>query len=379
MPRLLATLSTALLIGLILPTRAEAEWRDRLPDDLRVSGRYFWAAGYSFERPYIDDGLFAELNLRLNGRYTIDPDWKLEFAYQVDGTYAEGLGALQLPAGDGLMDLRWPLEERTNWRASHGLDRLDLIYRNGNCTLDIGRQRIAWRTAFTMSIMDMFHPVRPGDPFVPEQPGTDAVRLQIATGPTSGWDTLYAWFDDEGGEAVAARYHDVHGDFESAWSVGRIWGESFAEYETSGDVNDIGIRIEAAWRDSDRGNPFQLAFETDFAPNNSTYICGEVLYNGPGGTKPTEYDLTLLERGGTYLARWYAGLNCTYNPGGLSTLGILGIANLSDDSWFADVSLQHSLSNSSDLRIGYQHYEGDLITQYGALPDMLYLITSVYF
>jgi len=171
----------------------------------------------------------------------------------------------------------------------------------------------------------------------------------------------------------------VHGNFESRYSIGRIRGKNFAAIETSGDVNDIGIRLEASWRDIDIGKPWLLAFESDWAPNSNTYLSGEVFFNGPGMNDVADYDLDAVERGEIYLGRWYAGVNCTYNPGGLSTLGLVGIYNLSDDSWFADLSLQHSLSNSADLRLGFQHYEGHLISQYGAYPDIFYLIRTSYF
>ncbi len=356
-----------------------AAWQDDLPDGLRMSGRNFTAGGYSFERQFIPESLLGEFNVRLFGSYSFNPEWKLEFAWQGDYTYFESIGLIPDMGPSGLVDLDWNLEKHPNWAAGHQLDRLNLNYRNDDFTLDIGRQRIAWGSVQTLSFLDMFHPVRPGDPFVPEQPGTDAVRLQIPTGPTAGWEALYAWFDDHGSEAFAVRYHKVHGDFESGYSVGRIRGENFVAFETSGDYNDIGIRLEASWRDVEVGEPWLVAFESDFAPNSSAYISGEVFYNGPGMTDVLNYDPQAVERGEFYLGRWYAGLNCMYNPGGLSTLGLVGIANLSDDSWFADISVQHSLSNSTDLRVGFQHYEGHLISQYGAYPDMFYIIRTSYF
>jgi hypothetical protein len=367
-----------------MPIKAGAEGQGQLPENLRLSGRYLWAFGHSFERPFIPTGPFTELNFRLNGRYRINREWQLEFAYQLDGLYQPNL-ELFPPYDDpgsamkSLLGLDDIIEVHTNWAASHKLDRLCLGWRHDEFTLDIGRQRIAWGTTLAMSFMDMFHPIRPGDPFAPEQPGTDAIRLQIPTGAVSGWDLLYAWIDDEGSEAVASKYHETHGDFESALSAGRINGENFTGFQTTGDINDIGIRVEAAWRDVHNGRKWRLAVESDWAPDEHTYLSGEVFYNGPGATDPMMYDLNELVRGELYPARWYAALNCTYNPGGLSTLGLFGIGNLTDDSWFFDLSVQHSLSNTQDIRIGYQHYEGDLISEYGALPDMIYAITSTYF
>jgi len=380
-PRLKILISALIFIaGFLCSSPVRAEWRDELPDNLRMFGRYFWAGGYSLERPFLDEGPFAEANLRLNGRYIIDSEWNLEFAWQVDGSYFEGLAMMPMTGSEGLVNLSWEIDERTNWRARQLFDRLQLNYQSGDFTLDMGRQRIAWGTTLTMSFMDMFHPIRPGDPFVPEQPGTDAVRLQVRTAPVAGWDFLYAWFDDEGREAVAAKYHDVYGDFESAMSVGRIREEDFIAFQTTGDVNDVGVRIEAAWWDTKgEGEPYRAMLEFDYAPNSSTYLSGEVFYNGPGVEDPYEYDLERIAMGGLYPARWYAGTRCTYNPGGLSTLSVLGLGNLSDDSWFADLSLQHSVSNSTDLRIGYQHYEGSLVSEYGALPDIIYLISTTYF
>lgn len=384
MQRLTALILCSCLSALLIPSRAAADWRDDLPGNLHVNGRFFWAAGHTFHRPVYPTGNFAELNLRLNGLYGLDSDWKLQFAYMIDGLYQPNLELLP-PYSDPSLRSESPLgldsviDVHRNWALQHRVDRLALIYRHGDITLDLGRQRIAWGATLTMSFMDMFYPIRPGDPFAPEQRGTDAVRLQISTGPTSGWDMLYAWLDDEGTEAVAAKYHETHGDFESALSAGRIYGANFAGFQTTGDVNDIGIRAEAAWRGVERGGEWQLALESDWAPDEHTYLSGEVFYNGPGATDPMRYNLEELAMGGLYPARWYAGINCTYNPGGLSTLGLFGLANLTDDSWFFDLSLQHSLSNNSDLRIGYQHCEGKLISEYGALPDMLYVITSTYF
>lgn len=379
MYRTIEILTALFILGLILPSQVLADWRDDLPDDLRLNGRYFFAGGYSFDRPYIDESPFGEINFRLNGRYKINPLWRLEFAWQTDGTYLQNIGRIPASDSNGLVNLDWSIDKKLNWRAGHKLDRLNLNYRGDDFTLDIGRQRIAWGTTMTMSFMDMFHSIRPGDPFVPEQPGTDAVRMQIATGMVSGWDILYAWFDDNGAEAFAVKYHDVNGDFESAISAGRLRGENFAAFETSGDINDVGVRIEAALRDTEDGDRYQVAVESDYAPNSHTYLSGEILYNGPGATDPMKYDPDILERGMLFPARWYAGINCMYNPGGLSTLGIFGLMNLTDDSWFADISIQHSLSNSSDLRIGFQHYEGKMLTEYGAMPDMLYVIMTEYF
>jgi len=363
---------------LLIPSMARAEWRDELPDGLRVTGRYFYAGGYTFERPFLDDDTFAEVNLRLNGIYRIDPDWKLHFSYQADFTYMQMI-SMYPDQPDGLIDLRWPIDGKSNWRAGHALDRLYLNYRGDDFTLDIGRQRMAWGTTQLLSFLDMFHPIRPGNPFVPEQPGTDGIRIQIQTGMTSGWDILYAWLDKDGNEAVAARYHDVFGEFESAFSTGRIGGEDFVAVETSGDINDIGVRIEAAWRDTIDGDKWQVALESDYAPNSLTYLSGEIFYNGPGAARPVDYDPEFLTGNILYPARWYAGVNCSHNNAGLTTLGFIGIMNLTDDSWFSDLSIQHSLSDESDLRLGYQHYEGDLVSEYGALPDMIYVIVSSYF
>ena len=369
-----------IVAGLLIPSRANAEWRDELPDNLRMFGRYFWAGGYSFDRPFLKEGLFSEANVRMNGRYVIDDEWNMEFAWQVDGSYFEGLSMTSMTGPEGLVNLSWEVDEKTNWRVRHLLDRLQLNYRSGDFTVDIGRQRLAWGTTFTMSFMDMFHPIRPGDPFVPEQPGTDSIRLRVATGPVAGWDLLYAWFDDEGREAFAAKYHNVYGDFESGMSVGRIMEEDFIAFQTTGDVKDVGIRIEAAWWDTKgEGEPYRFALESDYAPNSSTYLSGEIFYNGPGAENPEEYDLENLLTGGLYPARWYAGTRCTYNPGGLTTLSVLGLANLTDDSWFADFGVQYSVSNSTDMRIGYQHYEGETLSEYGALPDIIYVISTTYY
>jgi hypothetical protein len=302
----------------------------------------------------------------------------------IDGLYQPDIGAYpqylypELRT-HGPLGLDSVIDVHRNWVAEHLLDRISLNYSSSDFTLDLGRQRLAWGTCFIMSFMDAFHPVRPGDPFAPEQKGTDAVRMRIPTGPVSGWDMLYAWIDDEGTEAFAVKYHATHGDFESALSAGRMNGQDFVAFQTSGDVNDIGVRIEAAWRDADENEKWQLALESDWAPNDRTYLSGEVFYNGPGTDDVKEYSMEKIVSGGLYPARWYAGLNCTYNPGDLSTLGLFGLMNLTDNSWFSDLSVSYSLSNSSDLRIGYQHYEGHTLTEYGALPDIVYMIRSVYF
>ena len=114
-------------------------------------------------------------------------------------------------------------------------------------------------------------------------------------------------------------------------------------------------------------------------PNDKTYLSGEIFYNGPGINNPDNYDPEFFSTGDLYPARWYTGINFSLNDGNLSTLGLVGIYNLTDDSWFADCSVSTSLSNSSDLRIGYQHYEGSLLTEYGPYPDIIYIINSRYF
>jgi len=377
--RITAIATFAVGVFLISSASAHAGWRDDLPDGLRLNVRYMQAGGYAFDRPYLGEGLFAEGNLRFNGLYRLNPDWKLNFACQLDGTYYEGLSLSQMSGGGGLVNLDWLIDEKTNWSATQALDRLSLNYRKNDFTLDLGRQRLAWGTTFNMSFMDMFHPLRPGNPFVPEQPGTDSVRIQYADGMVSGYDLIYAWFDDEGSEAVAGSYHAVFGDYESSISAGRIRGEDFIGFATSGDINDVGVRIEAAWWDSDVGEPFRLALESDYAPNSSTYLSGEIFYNGPGATGILDYDGDAIASGELYPARWYGAVNCSYNPGGLSTLGLVGLFNLVDDSWFADVSIQHSLWNTADLRIGFQHYEGRTFSEYGALPDIIYIMTTRYF
>lgn len=372
------------LLSLVTPSTAHAEWRDDLPDGLRLNGRFFQAGGHMFDRPLLPTGNFAGLNFRLNGMYRLDDEWKLEFAYMADWTLQAKLGhypQYEFPEliPDSPLGLDSTIDVHENWALGHRMDRLALIYRHGDFTLDLGRQRIAWGSTMLMSVLDAFHPIAPGDPFAPEQKGTDAIRLQVATGPVSGWDMLYAWIDDAGNEAYALKYHGTFGDFESAISAGSMDSAEFASFETSGDINDIGIRTELVWRNTDDGDKWQMILESDMAPNTHTYVSGAVLYNGPGATDPLEYSIEEIVTGGLYSARWYTGVNCSYNTGGLSTLGLFGLANLTDDSWFTDVSVQHSLSNNADLRIGWQHFQGDLISEYGAMPDMLYLVRTVYF
>jgi len=112
-------------------------------------------------------------------------------------------------------------------------------------------------------------------------------------------------------------------------------------------------------------------------------VSGEIFYNGPGGTDPLKYmvasALSGQVSGVSYPARWYAAASCNYSSDALVNFQCLGLFNLTDDSWFSDISVSHSVSNSSDLRIGYQHYEGGLISEYGNFPDMIYIISTSYF
>ncbi|MFH1676858.1 MAG: hypothetical protein ABIC40_07520 [bacterium] len=381
-PAYILTLFVPVIFGLAFPPACFASWDDNLPENLRINGRFFTAMSIMFEKQGFSSTPSAELNFRLNGTYKFNSDLKTEFACQIDGLYNENL-ALASGAGfgstSGPLRLERTIDNRKNHTATVSFDRLYFDYRNDNMTLDLGRQRIAWGSVNLISFLDAFHPVRTGNPFVPEQGGTDAVRFQYATGPVGGFDILYAWLDEKETRASAIKYHDTFGDFESAISVGRKEGANFAAVETSGDVDDIGIRIESAFTETESGGEFLVALESDYAPNNLTYLSGEIFYNGTGATEPLKYDLEKILKGDSYPARLYAGAYCTYIPSGLQVVSVTGIINLNDDSRFADLALLHSISENCDLRIGYQRYDGKLLSQYGAFPDFIYLISTTYF
>ena len=292
------------------------------------------------------------------------------------------------------VDLDWTLWDEGKTLGYLEVDRLWVDWIKGNLEATVGRQRIAWGTAWVWNPTDLFNPLNVLDFDYEELPGVDAVRVQYYTGAVTKVEGAYKPAREKKNAIIAGLWSINISDYDfnliagmrdSRWIVGGSW---------VGDILNAGFRgeitvSEAPSRDntsllfkelgesslSSFNKPMvAIALSGDYTFPNTFYIHTELLYNNSGKTKNTFLHTSeARELGMLSAARWNIYHEFAYEVTPLLRAMVFGIFNPNDKSFIIVPSLTYSIITNLDAFLLAQFFKGDRLTEYGEYDHSFFI------
>ncbi len=346
----------------------------------------------SAKYPFTDEQLTDQLlHARINTRWYPSPALTAALEIRFRGFYGESVE--KIPDFTKRIKSRHEYTQLDNFlwdtKKSVGyaqIDRLWVDYNRGNLEATVGRQRIAWGTAFVWNVIDLFNPQSILDFDYEERPGADAVRIQYYTGAVSKVE--FSVRPGKNGNTTAAGllsvnargydFYGIAGVRKQRWVVGGAW---------AGDVHQAGFRgeflVSAAPAKnapeiipdlSRYGTSFfeydkptvSVVISADYTFANSFYIQTEVLYNSIGKTENAGVFYTeALQADLLSPSRWSLFQELAYNLTPLIRIDLFGIFNPDDKSSVIAPYLTWSVKTDLDLALIGFLSSGKQYTEYG--------------
>lgn len=257
------------------------------------------------------------------------------------------------------------------------LDRfwIDATFGKFQCT--IGRQRVAWGTAFVWNPTDLFNPLAILDFDYEERPGVDAVRMQYFNSEVSKIEIVIKPGKTRNESVIATKMllnswkYDFH-------FLGGVRGHNpFTGFSWSGDIEGAGFRGEL-FSSQINDNAVDLfpalnnkwssttTLSVDYTFPNTLYIHSEILYNDRGVISnaslavPLMRSLQLLSP-----ARWSLFQEVSYEIHPLVRASAFIIINPNDGSNALVASATWSAMENFDISFFGLFFSGKSQTEYG--------------
>jgi hypothetical protein len=274
------------------------------------------------------------------------------------------------------------------------VDRLWVDYFKNNLQVTLGRQRVAWGTAWVWNPTDLFNPLNVLDFDYEERPATDAVRLQYYTGAVSKLDITYKPAKDPNNQILAGLVSFNNWNYDFNFIAGIRFKRWLAGVSWVGDIFDAGFRGEVLlsqapnkpdtstiYKQIDESslsswNKPMLSFSLsgDYTFPNTFYIHTEILFNNNGKTSNTFlFQEDALKLGMLSAARWSVYQEFAYEITPLLRGTLFGIFNPNDKSFVVVPSFSYSIITNLDFYLIGLFFEGDPLTEFGEYGTSVYL------
>ncbi|RKY93732.1 MAG: hypothetical protein DRQ01_04020, partial [Ignavibacteriae bacterium] len=212
---------------------------------------------------------------------------------------------IQTPRGFVDLDvLLWESEKSIGYLE---VDRLWLDWYTQDLQVTVGRQRVAWGTAWVWNPTDLFNPLDVLDFDYEERPATDAVRLQYYTGAVTKLDIAYKPAKNPENQILAGLWsiNNWNYDFNliagmrfKRWLAGASWAGDILSAGFRGEVlvsqppnkpdtNSIYVALGESSLSSFNDPMISVSLSGDYTFPNTFYIHTEILYNNNGKTSNT--------------------------------------------------------------------------------------------
>ena len=273
------------------------------------------------------------------------------------------------------------------------VDRLWLDWYTQDLQVTVGRQRVAWGTAWVWNPTDLFNPLDILDFDYEERPATDAVRLQYYTGAVTKLDIAYKPAKDAENQILAGLWsiNNWNYDFNfiagmrfKRWLAGASWagdilsagfrGEVLvSEAPNKPDTNSIYIALGESSLSSFEDPMISISLSGDYTFPNTFYIHTEILYNNNGKSVNTflflneAYKLGMLTAARLSIYQEFA-----YDITPLLRGTLFGIFNPDDKSFVVIPSLNYSFITNIDIYLIGMFFNGDPLTEFGEYGTTLY-------
>lgn len=274
---------------------------------------------------------------------------------------------------NGLVNMSWNIFEGKSYVLNAAIDRVWLDYTCNNFQVTAGRQRINWSQTYVWNPNDIFNTYSYFDFDYEEKPGSDAIKLQYFTGPSSKAEIAVK--TDKNQKITAAglyRFNHWRYDFQGLGGVytqnDLVLGVGWA-----GQIAKGGFKGEMSWfrplkHFGDTTGVFLSSVEYDYTFRNSIFIQFEGFYNSnsvnSSNILTNQYNPGLLNAKNPFLNGFSIFGNISYPATPLINLSLAGIYNPSNRMIFIIPTFTFSLMNNLDLSViaqSFQSYDPALV------------------
>jgi hypothetical protein len=267
---------------------------------------------------------------------------------------------------NGVVNMSWNIFEGKSYVLNTTIDRLWLDYTRNNFQITVGRQRINWSQTYVWNPNDIFNTYSYFDFDYEEKPGSDAVRLQYFTSPSSKAEIAVKVNKDKNITAAGLyRFNHWKYDFQglagiynqSDYVLGLGW---------AGQIAKGGFKGEMSWfrpvkRFSDTTGVFLSSVEYDYTFRNSIFIQFEGFYNSNTANTTnlllSQVNPELLNAKNPFLNGFSIFGNVSYPVTPLINVSLAGIFNPSNRMIFIIPTFTFSLMNNLDLSLIAQSFQ----------------------
>ena len=272
--------------------------------------------------------------------------------------YADMVGA-----DDGWVDLSWNVAAKQSFLINTTLDRLWIDFSFNQLQVTAGRQRLNWGQTLVWNPNDIFNAWSFFDFDYVERPGSDALRLQYHTSPSSSAElAVKAGRDRE--ITAAGLFRFSRWGYDLQFLAGVAGGEDMvAGIGWSGALKSFSFRGEASWFEplrnihtSERSILVTSGFDRIFKNNSMAQL--QVMF----ASRPLELnDLTGFYSGNLTakelaFSKFTAFGQYTWAVTPLLNLTLAGMWFPDLDGFFAGPSLDYSLAENLDFSFLWQHF-----------------------
>lgn len=363
-----------------LPAQAFYEWQgDKSSIDISGMTQVY---GIAFEKP--ENKILYEDNDKSGiagiGRVIIKAQTGESLSFEANAyqTYIpmelaanQSTGGVTIPDVERSAALEWSFSDDNYIHMA--VDRLNVRWSKDRLDIILGRQPINMATTFFFSPNDFFAPFAAQTFYRVYKPGVDAARLEVRLGdlsqlslisvlgynPDEKSDTGWSSRPDDNRTSYIGRVSRNLRDFEFAVIAGSLSDADVIGGSLQGEFFKwLGIRAEGhmAYPDSPGQDAHaELAVGIEHHWENSLDIKLEYFYHGSGARSASDY-MSLMSGSndyGLYLGRSYSALGIGYEFTPLLTGQMALIENLTDNSLLSSFNAVYSLSNESELSIGF--------------------------
>lgn len=274
------------------------------------------------------------------------------------------------------------------------IDRIWFDWYTQDFQITIGRQRVAWGTAWVWNPTDLFNPLDILDFDYEERPATDAVRLQYYTGAVTKIDIAYKPAKDPEKQILAGLWSINNWNYDFNFIAGMRFKRWLAGFSWAGDILDAGFRgeilISQAPNKPDTNSIYialpesslssfdkpmvSASLSGDYTFPNTFYIHTEVLYNNNGKSSntflflPEASSLGMLSSARLSIYQEFA-----YDITPLLRGSLFGIFNPDDKSFVVIPSLSYSVITNLDAFLLGMFFNGDQLTEFGEYGTTIYV------
>ena len=267
---------------------------------------------------------------------------------------------------NGLVNMSWNIFYGKSYILNASIDRVWLDFTRNNFQVTLGRQRINWSQTYVWNPNDIFNTYSYFDFDYEEKPGSDALRLQYFTGPSSKAEiAVKADKDQKITAAGLYRFNRWKYDFQGLAGI-YTQSDLVLGLGWAGQIAKGGFKGELSWfrplkNFRNTTGVFLSSVEYDYTFRNSIFIQFEGFYNSNASNTSNIlinlFNPGLLNAKNPFLTGFSIFGNISYPLTPLISLSLAGIYNPSNRMYFIIPNFAFSLMNNLDLSLVAQSFQ----------------------